>query len=36
MNFAQFLLILKARKTIVLLTLLVTVLATLVVSLLMP
>ena len=36
MNFAQFLLILQARKKIVLLTLLVTVAATLVVSLLLP
>lgn len=36
MNFAQFLLILQARKKIVLLTLLVTVSATLVVSLLLP
>jgi len=36
MNFAQFLLILQARKKIVLLTLLVTVTATLVVSLLLP
>ncbi|WP_374582185.1 chain length determinant protein EpsF [Pseudoduganella sp.] len=36
MNFAQFLLILQARKKIVLLTLLITVAATLVVSLLLP
>ncbi len=36
MNFAQFLLILRARKRIVLLTLLVTVCATLVVSFLLP
>jgi polysaccharide biosynthesis transport protein len=36
MNFAQFLLILKARKTIVLMTLALTVVATLVVSLLLP
>jgi len=36
MNFAQFLLILKARKKIVLLTLLITVSATLVVSMLLP
>lgn len=36
MNFAQFLLILKARKRIILMTLLVTVVTTLVVSLLLP
>lgn len=36
MNFAQFLLILKARKTVVLLTLILTVVATLVVSLMLP
>lgn len=36
MNFAQFLLILKARKKIILLTLAVTVVATLVVSLILP